>query len=93
MELSIGKVSDLNVDSPKIRAENLIKLGGGSEKVFAEAQKAFQREKYQWPLELTEALIVVPENLEHSQIQQLQFLTLQKLASRKISSNGRNIGI
>jgi alkyl sulfatase BDS1-like metallo-beta-lactamase superfamily hydrolase len=85
-----GKTSDLNVDSPKIRAENLIKLGGGSEKVFENAEKAFKEEKYQWVLELTEALNLYPENFNISKINQLQCLTLQKLASREISANGRN---
>jgi alkyl sulfatase BDS1-like metallo-beta-lactamase superfamily hydrolase len=85
-----GKTSDLNADPPKIRAENLIKLGGGSEKVFENAEKAFQEEKYQWVLELTEALNLYPENLNLSQINQLQYLTLQKLASYEISANGRN---
>jgi alkyl sulfatase BDS1-like metallo-beta-lactamase superfamily hydrolase len=85
-----GKTSDLNVDSPKIRAENLIKLGGGSEKVFESAKKAFDDGKYQWALELTEALILYPENLNLSEINKLQSSTLQKLASFETSANGRN---
>ena len=85
-----GKTSDINVDPPKIHAENLIKLGGGSEKVFEAAKKAFDDEKYQWVLELTEALNLYPENLDLSEINKLQSLTLQKLASFETSANGRN---
>lgn len=85
-----GKTSELNVDPPKIRAENLIKLGGGSENVFKQAKKAYEQKKYQWVLELTEALEIYPENLNLSQINQLEYLTLQKLASQEISANGRN---
>lgn len=85
-----GKTSELNVDPPKIHAENLIKLGGGSEKVFEQAKICYDEEKYQWVLELTEALILFPENLNLLQIKQLQCLTLQKLASKQISANGRN---
>jgi alkyl sulfatase BDS1-like metallo-beta-lactamase superfamily hydrolase len=85
-----GKTSDLNVDSPKIHAENLIQLGGGSEKVFQAAKQAFDQGKYQWVLELTEALRLYPEQMNISQINQLESSTLEKLASREISANGRN---
>jgi alkyl sulfatase BDS1-like metallo-beta-lactamase superfamily hydrolase len=85
-----GKASDLNVDPPKVRAENLIQLGGGSEKVFETAKQAFDREKYQWVLELTEALRLHPENVDITQINQLESSTLQKLAPREVSANGRN---
>ena len=85
-----GKTSDINADSPKIRAENLIKLGGGSGKVFESAKKAFEDQKYQWVLELTEALNLSPEDLNLVEVNKLQSLTLQKLASFETSANGRN---
>ncbi|CAF3665974.1 unnamed protein product [Rotaria socialis] len=85
-----SKESDLNPDAPSIRAQNLIRLGGGSIKVFESAQTAYSEEKYQWCLELTEALNLHPEDLNKSEIIQLQVLALQKLASFQTSANGRN---
>ncbi len=55
-----GKTSDLNVDPTKIRDENLIKLGSGTQKAFENAKKWYQQEKYQWILELTEVLNISP---------------------------------
>ncbi|CAF1366448.1 unnamed protein product [Rotaria sordida] len=85
-----GKSSDLNPDAPNVRAQNLIRLGGGSKKVFESAQVAYSEQKYQWCLELTEALCIYPEDLNKSEIIQLQVSTLQKLASLQTSANGRN---
>jgi alkyl sulfatase BDS1-like metallo-beta-lactamase superfamily hydrolase len=85
-----GKTSDLNRDSPIIRAQNLIKLGGGAKKVFESAQIAYSEEKYQWSLELTEALCLHPEDLNISEINKFQSLILQKLASFETSVNSRN---
>lgn len=85
-----GKSSDLHPDPPLIRAQNLIELGGGSEKVFEEVNKAFEQEKYQWVLELTEALILYPQNVDLQQIKQIHSSALIKLASKEISANGRN---
>ena len=85
-----GKSSDLNPDSPTVRAENLIRLGGGSKQVYAKAQAAYMEGKYQWCLELTEALALQPEDVLVSDINQLQVLSLQKLASTQTSPNGRN---
>lgn len=85
-----GKTSDLNRDSPIIRAQNLIKLGGGAKKVFESAQIAYSEEKYQWALELTEALCLHPEELNISEINKFQSLILEKLASFETSVNSRN---
>ncbi|UJR07383.1 hypothetical protein I4U23_011669 [Adineta vaga] len=85
-----GKTSDLNVDSPKIHAENLIQFGGGAEQVFEKAQSAFREEKYQWALELIEALTLSPEDLNLSELNEFHCLVLEKLASFQISANGRN---
>ncbi|CAF2529773.1 unnamed protein product [Rotaria sp. Silwood2] len=85
-----GKSSDLNPDPPNVRAQNLIQLGGGSKKVLESAQTAYLEQKYQWCLELTEALNIYPEDLNKSEIIQLQVSTLQKLASLQTSANGRN---
>jgi alkyl sulfatase BDS1-like metallo-beta-lactamase superfamily hydrolase len=85
-----GKTSDLNPDGPIVRAQNLIRLGGGSKKVFESAQVAYFEQKYQWSLELTEALSLYSEDLNVSQIIELEVLSLQKLASIQTSANGRN---
>ncbi|CAF1315092.1 unnamed protein product [Rotaria sp. Silwood1] len=85
-----GKSSDLNPDPPNVRAQNLIRLGGGSKKVFENAQAAYLEQKFQWCLELTEALSIYPEDLNKLDIIQLQVSTLQKLATLQISPNGRN---
>jgi len=85
-----GKTSDLNPDSPKTRAENLIKLGGGSQQVFDKAQQAFQQNQFQWVLELTEALLVNPQDVQLAEVKQLQCQTLKQLALQQTSANGRN---
>ncbi|CAF3918179.1 unnamed protein product [Adineta steineri] len=85
-----GKTSDLNVDSPKIRSENLIQLGGGAKQVFEKAQLAFKEEKYQWALELIEALTLFHEDLNLEELNKFHSLILEKLASLEISANGRN---
>lgn len=85
-----GKSSDLNPDGPLVRAENLIRLGGGSKKVFESAQTAYSEEKYQWCLELTEALSLHSEDVDKSEIIQLQVSALRKLAASQTSANGRN---
>ncbi|CAF1327963.1 unnamed protein product [Didymodactylos carnosus] len=85
-----GKTSDLNPDAPIIRAQNLIRLGGGSKKVFEAAEAAYLDQKYQWCLELVEALYLYPEDLNMLEIIQLQVLSLQNLASLQTSANGRN---
>ncbi|CAF1209304.1 unnamed protein product [Didymodactylos carnosus] len=85
-----GKTSDLNPDSPIVRAQNLIRLGGGNEKVFEMAKIAYSEQKYQWCLELTEALTLYPEDANVSDIIQLQVLSLQNLASVQTSAPARN---
>lgn len=85
-----GKSSDLNPDPPIVHAQNLIQLGGGSKQVFESAQTAYSEQKYQWCLELTEALILHPEDLNKTEIIQLQVSALKQLASRQTSPNGRN---
>ncbi|CAF4577415.1 unnamed protein product, partial [Didymodactylos carnosus] len=71
-------------------AQNLIRLGGGSKKVFEAAEAAYLEQKYQWCLELVEALYLYPEDLNMLEIIQLQVLSLQNLASLQTSANGRN---
>ena len=85
-----GKSSDMHPDPPLTRAKNLIDLGGGSDKVFEEVIKAFQQEKYQWVLELTEALTLHPGNVNLEEIKQIHSSALIQLASKEISANGRN---
>ena len=85
-----GKTSDLNPDAPSVCARNLIRLGGGNKRVFESAKTACFEEKYQWCLELTEALQYHPDGLNISQINRLQVLSLRKLASFQTSANGRN---
>ena len=85
-----GKSSDLNPDPPFVRAKNLVRLGGRSKNVFEAAQAAYSEQKYQWCLELTEALNLYPEDLNKGEITQLQASALQKLASFQTSPNARN---
>lgn len=73
-----------------MHAQNLVKLGGGSRKVFESAKTAYIQHEYQWCLELTEALQHHPEDLNLSEINELQSLSLRKLASLQTSANGRN---
>lgn len=85
-----GKSSDLHPDSPLTRAKNLIELGGGSEQVLEKVIKAAEQGKYQWVLELTEALILHPENVNLQQVKEIHSSALVQLASKEISANGRN---
>ena len=85
-----GKTSDLNPDPPAVRALNLIELCGGSKKVLESAKAAYSQQKYQWCLELTETLHYHPEDLNISEIIELQALSLRKLASFQTSASGRN---
>lgn len=83
-----GQPSDLNRDSPRNRAQNLIDLGGGREAVFEKAQRAFHEGKCQWALELFEALSIDVE--ANQELKRWHCLTLEKLASMETSANGRN---
>lgn len=85
-----GKTSDLNPDPPSVRAKNMIELGGNSKNVYRTAYAAYVSGKYQWCLELTEALQQYPDDLNMNDINRLQVLALRKLASFQTSANGRN---
>ncbi|UJR18031.1 hypothetical protein I4U23_004932 [Adineta vaga] len=85
-----GKTSDLNVDSPKVHAQNLIELGGGTKQVFEKVKLVYQEEKYQWALELIEALTLYHEDLNLLELNEFHSLVLEKLASFETSINGRN---
>lgn len=80
----------MNPDPPKIRAKKLIRLAGGAEQVWIQAETAFAEEEYQWCLELTEALTLCPEQVSKAEIIRLQSLTLNKLASSERSATSRN---
>lgn len=85
-----GKSSDLHPDPPQSRSENLIRLGGGSEQVFQQVVQSFTEGKYQWVLELTDALLDHPGNVIVEQIKHYHSSALIQLASKETSANGRN---
>jgi len=85
-----GKGSDLNPESPFARAQNLIELVGSTDKLVEHAKKAFIQEKYQWCLQLTEALCLYLKENTSVDILRLRIQALHKLASQQMSANGRN---
>lgn len=58
--------------------------------MFEQAKKAFAEERYQWCLQLTEALSLYFEDHPSAEIIQLRVASLRKLASQQMSANGRN---
>ena len=83
-----GNATDLHPLPPQDRAREMVALAGGSDPFMIKMQAAFDAEQYQWALELSDhALLMFPGN---SQAIDIRSRSLEALAAREPSANGRN---
>ena len=83
-----GKASELHPLPPKEAAKELVYLGGGPKLLLEKATSAFDAKKFQWSLQLCDALIETNNLLKEAK--SLKIRCLRKLAEGETSANGRN---
>jgi len=87
-----GRAVDLVPLPPTEKAQELVTLAGGREPLYAFAQNAFEKGKFQWTLELCEHLLLAEDGKEHNHkgIVELKVKALRALAKTQLSSSARN---
>jgi alkyl sulfatase BDS1-like metallo-beta-lactamase superfamily hydrolase len=83
-----GNAADLSPLSKRERAERLVALVGGSEKLRDKATAALEANDPRWALELADHLIVLREFIEIAR--RVRASALRMLAAGETSANGRN---
>jgi alkyl sulfatase BDS1-like metallo-beta-lactamase superfamily hydrolase len=83
-----GDAADLSPLSKRERAERLVALVGGSEKLRDRATAALEANDPRWALELADHLLVLREFLEVAR--RVRASALRMLAAGETSANGRN---
>jgi alkyl sulfatase BDS1-like metallo-beta-lactamase superfamily hydrolase len=83
-----GDAADLSPLSKRERAERLVALVGGSEKLRDRATAALEANDPRWALELADHLLVLREFLEVAR--RVRASALRMLAAAETSANGRN---
>jgi alkyl sulfatase BDS1-like metallo-beta-lactamase superfamily hydrolase len=83
-----GDAADLSPLSRRERAERLVALVGGSEKLRDRATAALEANDPRWALELADHLIVLREFIEIAR--RVRASALRMLAAGETSANGRN---
>jgi alkyl sulfatase BDS1-like metallo-beta-lactamase superfamily hydrolase len=83
-----GNATDLFPLPPQERAERFVELAGGKEVLLRNIREAFERENYQWALELADQLIVLNRDLQEAR--QLKAEALTALAQKQLSAPARN---
>ena len=63
-------------------------MGGGSKALLEKAKQSFEDKKYQWCLQLCDALIEIKADIKEAK--NMKIKCLRKLAEGEISANGRN---
>lgn len=83
-----GNATNLDRLSPKIRAQKIMDLSGGSKRLLEEGKKALETGDYQWAAEVADMLLAVsPEDVEALDIKVEALFRLGELCH---SSNGRS---
>ncbi|XP_074642403.1 linear primary-alkylsulfatase-like [Tubulanus polymorphus] len=83
-----GDPVDLIPFTPKDKADRMIKLAGGVDKILEQAKKALDDKDYQWALELSSSVYTL--NTKNKQAKKLRIQSLKRLGEKQISANGRN---
>lgn len=83
-----GDAATLNPVVPKVRAQRLVALGGGQEKVAASVRQAIADKDYAWAAELAGHLVRLDENKRLGR--ELQAEAFEHLGALSVSPNGRN---
>ncbi len=83
-----GNATTLRPLSPKVEAQNWVKLLGGEEKLVSATKDALKNGEYQWAAELSDRLLALqPDNKEY---RQLKANALYELGERIETATGRN---
>lgn len=82
-----GNATNLHPLAPKTRAQKMLALVGGRDKVLAAAQAAFNEKDYQWCLELCDVLLA---DAEDASAFLLKADAMERLAEYETSANGRH---
>ena len=83
-----GNPTNLNRLSPSEEANRMVSLAGGFEAVVLAAQSAFEKEDYQWTLELADRLLVLDAN--NPSATKLKIDAMRALADLEINATARN---
>ena len=83
-----GNPSTLQPLSPTIKAEKMISMAGGFDKLLEQASSAFSSKEYQWTLELTDYLLRIEPSDEQSI--NLRYNSLIKLGENESNPNARH---
>lgn len=82
-----GNPTSLHPLAPETRAQKMLALAGGREKMLAAARSALDERDYQWCLELCDLLLA---DAEDAQTLLLKADAMERLAERETSANGRH---
>eukprot|EP01103_Thecamoeba_quadrilineata_P009577 TRINITY_DN1934_c0_g1_i1.p1 TRINITY_DN1934_c0_g1~~TRINITY_DN1934_c0_g1_i1.p1 ORF type:complete len:521 (-),score=110.11 TRINITY_DN1934_c0_g1_i1:56-1618(-) len=87
-----GDALDLSPLARPVRASHLAHLAGGPSSLLQKAKEAFEKEEYQWSLELAHSLMVCKEADSGvvEEATRLKSECLRRLGSQQTSANGRN---
>ncbi len=83
-----GNPSTLQPLSPTTKAENMISLAGGFDKLMEQANFAFSNKEYQWALELSDYLLRI-KPLDEKSIE-IRYNSLVKLGEAESNPNARH---
>ena len=82
-----GNPTSLHPLTPETRAQKMLALAGGREKMAAAARSALDEQDYQWCLELCDLLLA---DAEDAQTILLKADAMERLAEQETSANGRH---
>lgn len=82
-----GNPTSLHPLAPETRAQKMLALAGGREKMLAAARAALDERDYQWCLELCDLLLA---DAEDAQTLLLKADAMERLAEQETSANGRH---
>lgn len=83
-----GNATNLEKLPPKIYAQKMAKLAGGTDELIEEARKALEQEEYQWAAELSDILLALIPDSDEVRIVKIEALT--ELGLRSYNSNNRS---
>ena len=83
-----GDAASLNPVAPSVRAQRVVDLAGGRNKVIASVNRALKDQDYAWAAELAGHLVHL--NSEDQQARNLKAEAFEHLGALSVSPNGRN---
>lgn len=84
-----GNPTALNPLEPRVRAQKIARLAGGTEKLTAQMQAALAQEDYQWALELADHVKWL-EDGDRELARKVKIAALRGLAAREYNAPNRN---